>query len=331
MFAAFEGDKLGEPRPHLGFGCAHLYGGRQANRSLAAVSFALDLGVRYFDTARLYGHGEAEGLLGQALRGRRDKAFIASKAGILPTPNGLGLRLRDKAQRLGRKLPGMEGVIPYPASRHPVFNAFEPGQVRNSVEASLRNLRTDYLDLLLLHECRPAEFDDPDLLGLLEKLREEGKIRGWGAAADTDNTVEIARRFGNRLQVLQFAHGPFQPVLPRIRAVTDLPAVVHSVLGRRLHDFCAAIRAPGDFNRRAAAIGMDGADPATVAPRLLASALRDNPGGVVLFSTSRFDHLHESLMSLEIGEDEAMAAGALATEWAGAAAHRAAELEPAPA
>ena len=69
----------------LGFGCAALMGRASRGESLKALGTALDAGITFFDTARSYGYGASEGLLGQFLQGRRDKVILCTKFGILLT------------------------------------------------------------------------------------------------------------------------------------------------------------------------------------------------------------------------------------------------------
>src|SRR5580692_9037567 len=72
--------------PALGFGCSAVMGRVGRKASLAALAAAYDAGVIFYDTARSYGYGESEALLGEFLRGRRDQVLLSTKFGILPTP-----------------------------------------------------------------------------------------------------------------------------------------------------------------------------------------------------------------------------------------------------
>src|ERR1700722_13227658 len=74
--------------PALGFGCSAVMGRAGRKASLAALAAAYDAGVIFYDTARSYGYGESEALLGEFLRGRRDSVLLSTKFGILPTPIG---------------------------------------------------------------------------------------------------------------------------------------------------------------------------------------------------------------------------------------------------
>src|SRR5580692_13107372 len=75
---------LGRPVSRLGFGCAPM-GSRYGKReSLRALGEAFDRGVTYFDVARSYGYGDAEGILGSFIRDKRDRVIVATKFGIEP-------------------------------------------------------------------------------------------------------------------------------------------------------------------------------------------------------------------------------------------------------
>jgi aryl-alcohol dehydrogenase-like predicted oxidoreductase len=68
----------------LGFGCGSVMGRVGKAASLRAMNAAWDAGITFFDTARAYGFGEAEGVLGEFLKGKRERAVIATKYGIVP-------------------------------------------------------------------------------------------------------------------------------------------------------------------------------------------------------------------------------------------------------
>ncbi|MBA3849151.1 MAG: aldo/keto reductase [Opitutus sp.] len=130
-----------------------LWGGPDAGESLRLVQAALDGGCNFFDTAPGYGGGASERLLGQALRGRREAAVICTK--------------------FGHTAEGEED--------------FSAANLRPALEASLRRLQTDCVDVLLLHNP-PAERLDgaraADLYAELGALRAEGKLRVFGASVD---------------------------------------------------------------------------------------------------------------------------------------------------
>jgi len=131
-----------------------------------AMHKALDLGINFFDTADAYGDGYAETVLGECIVGaRRDAVVLATKVFNHFNPD---------------------------ASRYPDLS---PDHVMARCEASLKRLRTDYIDLYLLH------FFDPltplaDVAGTLERLRLQGKIRHYGVSNHTVEQFRAARCFG---------------------------------------------------------------------------------------------------------------------------------------
>jgi aryl-alcohol dehydrogenase-like predicted oxidoreductase len=131
------------------------YGPTDDRESLRALAAALDRGITFYDTADVYGRGHSEELLGRAFAARRDRVVIASKVGYTDDFAG---------------------------------QDFSPGRLHERIEASLRRLRTDYIDLYQLHSpplhCREEDRAD-ELHRLLEPLRalqREGKIRSVGVS-----------------------------------------------------------------------------------------------------------------------------------------------------
>jgi aryl-alcohol dehydrogenase-like predicted oxidoreductase len=126
------------------------YGDTDDRTSLAALARARDCGITFFDTSAAYGNGHSEELIGQALAGVRHKAVLATKAG-------------------------------YEAwDRPPDFSA---AAIVASTERSLGRLRTDYLDLLLLHNAPLDALLAPDVREALARLVADGKVRSWGVSA----------------------------------------------------------------------------------------------------------------------------------------------------
>jgi aryl-alcohol dehydrogenase-like predicted oxidoreductase len=143
--------------PRIGIGC-NAFGTRvDADRVIEIVDTAIEQGAAFFDTADVYGMGASEELLGAALRGRRDNAVVATKFGM----DVQGINGPDSADVGGRR-----GSAAY---------------VRASVEASLRRLGTDHIDLYQYHTPdRGTPIDET--LGALNELVEAGKVRAIGCS-----------------------------------------------------------------------------------------------------------------------------------------------------
>src|SRR5205823_6236519 len=124
-----------------------------------------DAGITFFDTARSYGYGQSEGILGEFLRGRREQAFVCTKAGILPSAQaGWKQRLKPVARSVLRVLPGLRGLV-----RRQIGDQFVAGQlsveaIGSSFETSLRELRVDHVDMLLLHAAPASVLQHEALL-----------------------------------------------------------------------------------------------------------------------------------------------------------------------
>ncbi|HXU81778.1 MAG TPA: aldo/keto reductase [Polyangia bacterium] len=142
----------GRPVPIIGLGTWQMEDDDRAS-CVAALRAGLDAGATHVDTAELYGWGVVEELVGEAIAGRRDEIFLVSK------------------------------VHPRNAARAKVLRA---------CEQSLARLRTDHLDVYLLHwrESHPLE----DTLGALEELVTSGKIRAWGVSNFDENDLDEALR-----------------------------------------------------------------------------------------------------------------------------------------
>jgi aryl-alcohol dehydrogenase-like predicted oxidoreductase len=137
----------------LGLGCmgmSHAYGRSDDVESLATLDRALELGINFWDTADIYGPHTNEELLGRALKGRRDRVFLATKFGFVAgsTFGGTGAG--------------------------PILDA-SPGYIRTAVEASLKRLGTDHIDLYYQHRIDP-KVPIEDSVGALADLVKAGKI-----------------------------------------------------------------------------------------------------------------------------------------------------------
>jgi len=166
--------KLGETGlkvSEIGFGTWGLggdaYGLVDDNVSKKALKLAFDLGVTFYDTSDLYGNGHSEEIIGEALKDVRDEIIIATKVGALP---------------------------------HSGFNMpqdFSPKHIVEGLEASLRRLQTDYIDLYQLHNPSLEMLSqNDDIINTLELLHEEGKIRAFGISVRSpDDGVPSIEKF----------------------------------------------------------------------------------------------------------------------------------------
>lgn len=142
------------------------YGRVDDMESIRAIHQALEEGITLIDTAASYGGGNSERVVGRALEGRREKAFLCTKCGIHPNKDRTALEYDLK-----------------------------PQSIRRELESSLQNLRTDHIDLYQFH------YPDPDTpieesLGEMERLKEEGKILYTGVSNFNREQLEKAVKAG---------------------------------------------------------------------------------------------------------------------------------------
>src|SRR3954452_14736085 len=154
----------------VGLGCNNFGGRVDLSGTKSVVDAAIDEGINLLDTADIYSTGASESLLGQALKGRRDRVLLATKWGHQKSDMGYGPAAGAKGGR---------------------------SYIRRAVEESLTRLRTDHIDLYQLHTPDPITPIEETLAALTE-LVAEGKIRYVGSSnfagwqiADADH---IARR-----------------------------------------------------------------------------------------------------------------------------------------
>lgn len=186
----------------LGMGCAAMMGSAGKKQSLTALGAALDAGINFFDTARSYGYGASEGLLGEFLAGRRDQVVVCTKFGILPAARSWKQAVMPAARGLLKLFPGLRGAARKQAGQMFTENQFSVPLLRSSFETSLRELRTDYVDILLMHAAPPGVLDQDDLLQELERLVEQGKARMAGISGELPT---IERTFVERPAVVRTA------------------------------------------------------------------------------------------------------------------------------
>jgi len=207
-----------------GLGCARIGGifQRDAASFLTLLSSARDAGINFFDTADMYSQGESESLIGRAFRGLRHRVIIASKAGYkLPGQRRLAARLKPFLRPIIQFLGIRRDRLPS-AVRGSIEQDFSPAYLERAVEASLRRLRTDYIDLLQLHSPPTEIVERGEWQAALEKLKHAGKIRYYGVSCDALDAGLAALRYPG-VSSIQFPfnlleQAPLERLLPEMHA-----------------------------------------------------------------------------------------------------------------
>jgi len=152
-----------------------MWGGTDEKESIAAIQASLDAGVTLIDTAPAYGLGRSEEIVGKALAGRRDKAVIATKCGLV------------WHTQKGRHFFDQDGK--------PVHRYLGRDAIFHEVEESLKRLGTDYIDLYITHWQDPTT-PIAETMEALEDLRKAGKIRAIGASNVSRTELEDYAQIG---------------------------------------------------------------------------------------------------------------------------------------
>ena len=174
---------------------------------------ALDLGYNHLDTARIYGEGKNETLIGETLKGRRNEFFLASKTGII---------VEGKERRIDCK----------------------PATIRGALEESLRLLQTDHIDLYYLHR---RDFGTPieDSVGELARAVQSGKIGSIGLSEMSADTLRKAHAV-HPIAAMQTEYSPQtrNPEIAVLEACKELGTtfVAFSPVGRG--SLCGTLRDP---------------------------------------------------------------------------------------
>jgi len=147
-----------------------MWGGTDEAQSIAAIQASLDAGVTLIDTAPAYGLGRSEEIVGKALAGRRDKAVIATKCGLV-WHTQKGRHFFDQDGKPVHRYLGRDAII-------------------HEVEQSLRRLGTDYIDLYITHWQDPTT-PIAETVAALEELKKAGKIRAIGASNVSRAELEL--------------------------------------------------------------------------------------------------------------------------------------------
>ena len=209
--------KTGWRVSEIGFGGSRIGGllaqdGGRAT-SLRTLEAARDAGINFYDTADMYSQGESEILMGKAFRKNRDKVFIATKGGYrLPGRSRLVQLLKPFAKPVIRAIGLRRSAAPAALSGK-LSQDFSPDYLRKAVEASLRRLQSDYIDLYQIHSPPPEQLRGTgmqDALRFLAHLKAEGKIREYGIALDSiDDTAHCLGMEG--IASLQIPFGLMDP------------------------------------------------------------------------------------------------------------------------
>jgi D-threo-aldose 1-dehydrogenase len=277
----------GAARSRIGFGTGGLLriGSARARQSVLAA--ALSNGITHFDTAPIYGFGESERALGRFLRGQRSRVTLTTKFGLRPSRLAAQLApLQRAARSVIKQFPALRQV----AARNtgPLYSSpcFSATAIRDSLESSLRSLRTDYVDFFLAHQASGDAMPSEEAIAMLEDLRRAGKIRAFGVATEFDWLAPVLEARPQLGGVAQFDSEVGRGNVATLRVESNRLIITYGFISRAIA-LC----------RQRSALSPDGferADDDTLGALLLRAAVIENAHGIVLMQSRSISRIERN-------------------------------------
>jgi len=246
----------------IGFGCVRLTSNYTKKQALRNLETAYENGIRHFDVAPLYGFGLAEGMLGDFVKNKRDTVTITTKFGILANNSVLkNLFLQNIIRTAYRtiKKSKLKSTTQSLASGTMTPKDFSISNAEKSLNNSLRELKTDYIDYYVMHEALIPEANKEELIYFLDNKKKEGIIKEFGIASFSDtidkefDTLNIAHTvlqtsnsfpyllpeaLNNEQKIKQrFYFSPFQ-YLDRVKTILESDGLLTKTISEELGFDC---------------------------------------------------------------------------------------------
>lgn len=304
----------------LSFGCASLMRLPDACDRQRLLDLAVDLGIRHFDTARLYGLGQGEAEIGALFRRHYGQLTVATKCGLgQAESSSAAVQRQGWSRRLIQLAPGLRPLARRLYGSRMVCRDFSVAHCRRSIETSLAQLGLEAIDLLFLHEPCPAEAVDPAMETCLQDWQRQGLIGGYGISGLPDPTLSLWRqRPGLAPQILQWEDDLLEP-----QPLAELPHVKLPQLRGRFgrirrsllpiqQAFAAVPQLQRHWSDR---LNLDLAEPNALVAALLGAALAAYPADLLLFASTDSDRLRRIVSLLHSAPWEAGEAIAFERFW----------------
>jgi len=305
----------GRSTTNLGFGCAGILRIPTDRGRERLLRTAVEEGITHFDVARMYGLGEAEGILGSSLKSLRDQVTIATKFGLpYATSPGGSTRIQSVARWLFNLSPALKSAIKKASSRRPSStrqpaspNNYSIEELEKSLSLSLRQLQRERVDILFLHEPGMNDVIAGNMGEALQQKKASGKIGAFGMSG---HRGEVEHYLKARPDVcgdaVQYSYSLLKrgPESQPLRyAFTGMFSVIDGTLGL----LAKYLSENKDLSRSwSDKLNIELNNRENVGIILLAIALTLNPQGVVLFFTSspkRLRHMVRQLTDNRFSEE----------------------------
>jgi aryl-alcohol dehydrogenase-like predicted oxidoreductase len=283
-----------------GFGCVGLTALDDDRRAAQLLERALDRGVTHFDVAPLYGFGRAELILGRFLECRRAQVTVTTKFGLAPPKLAAqNPSLVAFAKRILRHLPAVKRLAHRYAAQSTRVSAFSVRDAEASLHSSLRNLRTDYVDVLLLHEGSVEDARNEELLAFADREIARGTVRFYGLGSGSHRVLPDLTKYPAAIKIFQFENDILARQMQAFSGATGRSFITHGAL-RPLTRIAEATRANQALSQEIESqTGVPLTDTRELTRLLLQRARFDNPDGIVLFGSTCLEHIDANAAALE--------------------------------
>lgn len=290
--------------PRLGFGGASLVGGPSRRHSLRLLETAFKCGIRHFDVAPYYGLGGAEDVLGEFASRHRGEITIATKFGIARPSAGQRLVMqwaRLALRAVVSRAPSFKQRLITTLTNHtPRGPEFEAAHMLSSLDLSLKALRSEQIDVLLLHEVEAGDLSD-ELILALERCEKGGKIGAWGIGSARHKIDLMAASQLARARVLQFEWAPAAPFQKKYPGTL---LITHHAIAGMLAPLRSTLENEALCRSWSERTGLDLSDHRELARAILAAALAANGDGMVLFWSSNLERVKDNSLALQAKYEE---------------------------
>lgn len=266
---------------NLGFGTSLLTRNNSVKDAISNLETAFDNGITHFDCAKLYGFGQAEVLLGKFSNDKRYKITITTKTGL----RGLELPLlclplinRFRSIIYSRKSLKNSGLV----SVAPTTGVFRPNFIIDDLHDSLKKIRTDYIDIYLLHEASISQANQEDIIATLQKCKDAGKIKMFGIASNSQTIRNEYQNLNKSYQVLQHSDQVFEQNIASMPNVNQhFVRIVYNIFTR-----FKQIESKLAFNNELI-------DPLKL---ILSYYKKENENGITLFSATKNENIRDTVL-----------------------------------
>ena len=283
-------------------GCSTMMSRVGKAESMQVLKKARETGVTVFDTADFYGQGDSERLLGNFLKGKRDEAVIITKVGHTYRANSGLMRLAKNVLRpLVKRSKIVHSTAKAALGKLSGQTCFESTYLKSAVDASLKRLQVDYVDLLLLHDPSIEDIRNNSVVETMEALKSVSKISCYGVSGTVPVAVEAIRLYGSKISAVQVSVSPVSPLDAELSSLCEQ------------HNVAVIAREPFDNGRLfartdEAVLQWLSARNLTLAQAALLYAASFDPVKTIVFGTSSPDHFEENTRAVattKFSSDEA--------------------------